>query len=712
MRDATKLNVYFSGDKTLFLIPLYQRNYAWKGKHCERLFSDLIKIHSQNIYSHFFGSIVSVKANEVEDDLLIIDGQQRITTISLLVLAGIDSIKEGTMKCGMVEEYINDQRSKYLLAKYRHGDRQIKLRPIDNDIKAYDALINGDKKEIEANEKSGIITNYKLFKTLIAASNLSFEDLIDSIEKLTVIDIRLDSNDNPQLIFESLNSCGKDLEEADKVRNYLLMSLSAKEQEEYYRNYWSKIESNTDMEPTMFIRDYLTVKRKTISNINDLYFDFKHFDETNALDRKELLEDMLKYSKYYHQAVNGEGFSNEINRKFKQLASIGSFVCMPYYLSFLDYAENTGLGNKVIYEVLDTIENYWARRIMCGYPANVMAKSFALLHSDILRIIHQHERRDVELTVSYAEILKYILLRKQGISVFPNDTELEEEFGKRQVYHIPLDYRCFLFERLENMDSKETDDTIVAKIKEGKYSFEHIMPQTLTAQWKQDLGADYENVHNKYLHTFGNLTITAYNSNYGNHTFQEKKEGYVDKKNNTIYGFKDSRFRLNNYIKQADKWTEDEIEARSKLLLNDFKHLWPMIETAYKPLEKESEVVSFDDDDIELTGRQIQSYIYKGNKHEVSSWKGMLVEVCRLVYREYPTQVSYLCTKESYFFTKDSSKVSKIADGCYVWTHASIRTICSILTALFNEIGLEKSQLEFDLVPQKENAIEDGGDME
>ena len=194
---------------------------------------------------------------------------------------------------------------------------------------------------------------------------MTFENLIEAVERLIVIDIRLDSNDNPQLIFESLNSCGKDLEEADKVRNYLLMSLTSEEQEEYYRKYWRKIEENTDNEPTMFIRDYLTVRCKTISSITELYFDFKHFDEENGMSRKELLEEMLKYSVYYKNASKGIGYTEAINRKLKQLSYIGSMVCMPFYLSFFDYAKEQDISNEVIYEVLATIANYRARRIMC-----------------------------------------------------------------------------------------------------------------------------------------------------------------------------------------------------------------------------------------------------------------------------------------------------------------------------------------------------------
>ena len=287
------------------------------------------------------------------------------------------------------------------------------------------------------------------------------------------------------------------------------MSLTPEEQEEYYRKYWRKIEDNTDYDPTMFIRDYLTVKNKTISSIAELYFDFKRYDEENNIPREYLLNDMLKYSVFYRHASKGEGYSENVNRKFKQLSYIGSMVCMPFYMSFLDYAQENGQNEDCIYEVLDVIENYWARRIICGYPANVMAKSFALLHSDVLRIIRQHERRGVVLTVSYGELLKFILLRKQGTAKFPSDTELKDNFPKRQIYRIPLDYRCFLFERMENLDNKETNDSIVKKIKDGTYSFEHIMPQSLNTFWKEELGDEYERIHEEYLHTFANLTLTG-----------------------------------------------------------------------------------------------------------------------------------------------------------------------------------------------------------
>ena len=200
MRYATEILRYFDDKKALFLIPLYQRKYAWQKKHCQRLFTDLKKIHDNNISSHFFGTIVSVKASETENDLLIIDGQQRITTISILILAAINAVQNGVMECRNME-FLKDKKDEYLIAKYRQIDRKIKLRPIDDDMKAYDALFTNDPNQFVPGEESGITTNYQFFYNLITGQGhpLVFEDLVNAIERLIIIDICLDSKDNPQI---------------------------------------------------------------------------------------------------------------------------------------------------------------------------------------------------------------------------------------------------------------------------------------------------------------------------------------------------------------------------------------------------------------------------------------------------------------------------------------------------------------------------------
>lgn len=714
MRDATRLDIYFNDDKALFLIPLYQRKYSWKKKHCQRLYADLLKIHEQRLFSHFFGSIVSVKASETDNDLLIIDGQQRITTISLLLLAAINAVKNGDMECED-EKFVEDIKNKYLMARYRrHVERKIKLRPIDDDMTAYDALFTNDEEQFVPADQSGITSNYLFFYNLIVASgnSLKFEELIEAIERLIIIDICLDSKDNPQLIFESLNSCGKDLEEADKVRNYLLMSESKEDQERFYYQYWSKIEKNTDGEPTAFIRDYLTIKNRVISSQEELYFDFKQFDEDKNMPREELLKELLKYSRYYRQAAKGATGVVQIDIKFRQLASIGSNVCMPFYMQFLAYADEIGLDVEIQYEVLDVVENYWARRIICGWPANVMSKTFALLHSDIMRVYRAHEKRGVDVTVSYAEILKYIILKKQGTGEFPRDVYVDEFFPQRQVYKMPPSYRAFILERMENQNSKERDDQIIQKMEDGKISIEHIMPQNLNAQWKKDLGPDADEIRDKYLHTFANLTLTGYNSEYSNRPYIEKWNGYTFKKKDrstkeekevVVTGYKDSPFRLSNYMKTHQQWTENELIERGQKLLQDFKRLWPMITTAYEPLEKAVDVVSLDDDDVEFTGRSISAYVFRGERHAVTTWKDMLVEVCKSLFGEKPTEMLYLATKNSMLFIKDEGYTTQIAENCHVWSANSTRSKQAVLLYIFKELNISPSVLEVELVPQSGN---------
>ena len=522
----------------------------------------------------------------------------------------------------------------------------------------------------------------------------------------------MDSGDNPQLIFESLNSCGKDLEEADKVRNYLLMSLNAAEQEEYYHSYWSKIEKLTDGEPTMFIRDYLTINKPghIISNIEDLYFDFKTFDESKHLDRHELLADMLKYARYYRQITKGETGNIKLDRKLKQLASIGSTVHLPYLLSFFEYANKMELDNEEKYTVLDIIEGYWARRIICYYPANALSKIFAILHGEIMKIYKRHEVRDIKLELPYSEILKYVLLRKQGTGLYPTDSQVEQNFPTRQIYRIPNNYRLFLFERMENENSPEANETIVEKMKSGEFTIEHIMPQTLTTQWKHDLGEDWENIHNTYLHTFANLTLTGFNVSYSNHSFQEKKQGYIDKKGNKVNGFDNSAFCLSNYLKHCDKWTLDEILVRQKILLNNFLQLWPMPTTAYIPLEKEYELVSFNDDEFELTGRYISGFRYNNIRYKVETWKDMLVQVCKLLYDEAPSTMTYLAKKNYWIHDTDNKERTLFANSCYVHSSCSTNTKRSILNYLFKEFNTNPDNLEFELEPIRQDNVTDSSE--
>ena len=281
--------------------------------------------------------------------------------------------------------------------------------------------------------------------------------------------------------------------------------------------------------------------------------------------------------------------------------------------------------------------------------------------------------------------MKYVLLKKQGNAKFPSDLELDEGFKSRWVYKLPIEYRCFLFERMENGNGKEGFKPIVEEMQKGRITIEHIMPQTLTPQWIEALGDNYKEIHEKYLHTFANLTLTGYNSNYSNHSFTEKQNGYVDNKGNHIYGFKDSGYNLSNYLRTCSVWTEKEIVERGQQLLNHFKDLWGMISSTYQPLEKDTDIVSFADDEYELTGRKILAFSFRGQKHEVPTWKEMLLQICNLVYKEYQSHVMFLSQKGYWFHLEGTSERSRIADNCYVSSSCSNKTKQASISYLFNE---------------------------
>lgn len=696
--EDKKLVRFFEGSDKRFIIPLYQRNYDWEIKHCRHLFSDLVKLHEEQRRSHFFGSIVTCRADDVNDDYLVIDGQQRITTISLLLIAMVNAAKAGDLSFDD-ERKIEKIYNTYIIDEYQDNERKVKLKPIKNDMKSFDALIYDDPEKYV--RESNVTRNYEFFYNELKSCNLKLEDIFESIKKLVVIDIRLERDDDAQLIFESLNSTGLDLSEADKIRNFLLMSMTTEEQERCYEKYWNKIEVYTGYDPTMFVRDYLTVRTKTIPNIENLYFDFKLFIERTGQSREEVMADMTEYAKYWDIFTNQKAEDTKLNIKFRQLNTIESTVGMAYYMAFLKYAYDNQFTPKEIFDVFDLIEAYWARRIMCNYPANAMNKAFATMHQDVLRLRDEQEAKCIEPS-SYIDILKFVLLKRQGTGTFPSDIEVTEEFKKRQIYRIPQPYRNFLFERMENCDNVEGKwENIVPHIKDGSYTIEHIMPQTLTAAWRQQLGDDYERIHEEYLHTFANLTLTGYNSSYSNRPFEEKKKGY-DYKGKHVYGFDESHFSLSNYIKTVDQWTEKELLERQKILLNRFLLLWPMPTTDFKPVEKDTDHVPFDDEDTILTGRKILAFSYKDKHIKVASWKEMLVAVCQLLYKDSPSSMRVLCNADTWVHSKPAAEYSLFADGCYVFTSCSTPTKISCLRYLFSKLNLAPSELEFELIPLTE----------
>ena len=679
--DAQPLIKFFDGSDKRFIIPLYQRNYDWKEDNCEQLFQDLLKMHHSDRKSHFFGSIVSSIQSGTEDRF-IIDGQQRITTVSLLLIAMVNAFKVGDIQA-TDGKLVDKIFKRYLVDEYQEDERKVKLKPIKKDMDAFDALLYKPKEQYL--KGSNVTRNYEFFYDKIVKSGLTMDELFETIKKLEVINIKLDEDDDPQLIFESLNSTGLDLSEADKIRNYLLMSLAPAEQDDLYTRYWNPIEESTKYDPSSFVRDYLTMKQGKIGRIDKIYFIFKEYAENERIGRAELLKEMHHYAKIYSQIDNANMGTEKINRKLNQVRTLDSTVAYPFYMAFFDYAEKNGLSDEEKYRVLDIVEAYWARRIICNLPSNALNKVFATLHRDVLNNMN----KAVEGTnPTYTDVLIYLLLKKGRSSVFPKDDEVKEDFATRQVYKMPANLRMFILERMENRDSKECHD-VVKQLTEKTISIEHIMPQTLSDKWKDALGEEWERIHQQYLHTMANLTLTGYNSQYSNLAFLEKRD--MEK------GFNDSAFRLNNYVKSCNQWTEVEMKQRQHDLLEVFMRLWPMPSTTFEPAKREIESASIEDDDYEFTGKKIQGYFYHNVHYSVNTWKEMLIQMCNHVLLEKRSTIEWLCANEEHGFSHTPESWRKeLAPGLYVWTDNSTYTKINILRGMLNECNIPLSELVFE----------------
>ena len=687
--EAQPLIKFFDGSDKRFIIPLYQRNYDWKEEHCEQLFQDLIKLNGSERKSHFFGSIVSSIQSGTEDRF-IIDGQQRITTVSLLLIAMVNARKVNEI--GADDNKLVDKIFKrYLVDEYQEDERKVKLKPIKKDMQAFDALLYLPKEQYI--KESNVTRNYEFFYDKIVRSALTIDELFETIKKLEVINIKLDEDDDPQLIFESLNSTGLDLSEADKIRNYLLMSLSPSEQDDLYTRFWNPIEVDTKYDPTPFVRDYLTMKQGKIGRIDKTYFIFKEYAEKEITNRAKLLEDMHHYAKLYSQIDSCKMHSERVNQRLKQVRTLDSTVAYPFYMAFFDYANTISMCEEEICKVLDVIESYWARRIICNLPSNSLNKVFCTLHRDVLNNMAKVPQGEPK--PSYVDVLIYIILRKGGSSVFPSDSEVRNDFKTRQVYKMPSNARMFILERLENRDNNEKHE-VVKQLTDKTISIEHIMPQTLSEKWKQTLGHDWERIHQQYLHTMANLTLTGYNSQYSNLSFAEKRD--MEK------GFKDSAFRLNNYVKSCDAWTENELIVRQNDLLNVFLSLWPTPTTTFEPAKKEVESASLDDDDYEFTGKKLQAYNFHGVRYSVNTWKEMLIQLCNHILLEKHSTIEWMCANEKHGFSHTPESWKKeLGKEMYVWTDNSTSTKISIITGMMTECNIPLSELEFEFRSDSDN---------
>lgn len=685
--QAKPLVKFLDGSDTRFIIPVYQRNYDWKIENCRQLYDDLKKVIENERESHFFGSVVSVANTKgASSEMLIIDGQQRITTISLLFLAVVNLLKEGKItseKPNLCEKIENT----YLLDPYQPEEKKVKLKPIKDDQDAFLKLFDTDE---EYNHASNVTQNYLYFYNRILDGELTADEIFTAVCSLVIIDISLDpQKDDAQLIFESLNSTGLDLSEGDKIRNFVLMGKEPDKQEQFYNKYWNKIEKDTGYEVSDFVRYYLTVVLSKTPTIKEIYSVFKEYVEKNKIETEVLLQDMLKYARYYKQIRNAATGNAKVDLIMKRLNVLDMSVSIPYLMAVMDYKEKNSMSEDEFAKILITLETYIFRRLICGVPTNALNKIFSMLHRDCLK----YKKDDV----AYVDVLVYLLVSKAGSGRLPKDSEFLIGLEEKNIYSMQSKNKMYLFDRFENGDSVEHTN-VVELMEDGTYTIEHVMPQTLSVSWKEALGANYQEVYDKWINRLANLTLTGYNSQYSNRAFIDKK--------NAEKGFKDSHLHINSMIAECNEWTEKEMIKRNNLLKEKALKLWAYPETNFEPAVAINEK-HYLDDDFDFTGRKIASYTFLDTPYSADSWSEMYQQVVRFLF-ELDSTIIYKLVKEEtglgyHFSEKESNGFVEIAPKVYLYVASSTRSKIGNLRRLFELYQLDGSELGLEIQSNVEN---------
>lgn len=551
--DARKGNIYeiLNGNKQ-FLIPVYQRFYSWDIEQCKRLWSDIVEMQKKSKAGHFVGSIVNIAEQAMPTGVqkyMIIDGQQRMTTLTLLLLALRDyAIKNPS------DTAINARRIDNMLLKneYESGDERYKLLLTETDRDILISLV--EEKPIAEGTRSRLIENYKFFTGKLANKEIQPSEVYQSIGKLQIVNITLDRTvDDAQAIFESLNSTGKELSESDLIRNYILMGLEPSEQTYVYEHFWRPMEQlfvyetqGTVMDA--FFRHYLTMKLSHIPKQGRVYEEFKLY-HLNCEFRtiKELCQDLLDYAKYYTNIVFKRNADPDLKKLYEDIIELRMEVSYPFLLKIHHDCNKEIIKSDELKEILKLCISYVLRRAICAIPTNSMNKTFATL------------KNYVKLD-DYLNSVKAFFVMQGTYKEFPDNDKFKGAFMSRDIYTMRV--RNYILSRLENFENK-------APIIIENYTIEHIMPQNknLSSAWQADLGTGWQEVQKKYLHTIGNLTLTAYNSEMSDRSFMEKM--------NMPGGFKESALRLNRYVVSLNEWNEQHIQERAKELAKKAESIWP-----------------------------------------------------------------------------------------------------------------------------------------
>lgn len=663
--NETRVQDFLSANKTRFVIPIYQRNYDWTTSQCKLLLDDILYMGVGDETAHFIGSVVFVHddiyTSSKIKELSIIDGQQRITTLILIYLAIYHlaiEMKNDDLKIEIYETY--------LVNKFVSESEKSKLRPTLDNLAAINYLLRAHCTE-EFKKYSKIIDNFDYFKNRINEQN--YETVLDGLSKLMVVEISLDrQKDNPQRIFESLNSTGLELSQADLIRNYILMGLDKESQNHIYINYWKIIEelaredeSNTS-KVSDFIRDYLTLVNKKIPNKDKVYQEFKLIFPTTSIANLEAILDPIKsLANFYNKLVNPKNeLDIEISRQLEYINQLEIKVAYPFLIKVYEDHSNKVISKNDFIEVLSFVQSYVWRRFIVGLPTNALNKVFMNLY----------EKIDLN---NYLDSIKSYIVKRNGSHRMPKNSEVIEAIKYKDVYNIKAKNRLYLLSRLENFNNKE----VVAINGNTDITIEHIFPQNPDKSWKMQLSElDFKEMKEEYLHTLGNLTLSGNNGSLGNRDFIYKRD-IIDK------GYKASRLWLNKYLSEIEVWNKNTFEERVDVLTKRCLSIWSYPDLDIEEYDESLEEMSIFEAE-NPTHKKLEYAVLFGQKLNVKTVASLYIDVFKHLFEQSP---------EIFFNTDLAEKV-----GLYKYPNESkLRAAGSISSNYFIETNFS-SVAKFDII--------------
>jgi len=690
----TNIKLFLYTPNKFFVIPNFQRPYSWTAENIDSFISDLEEVKNSG-KKHYFGSIVYVSDG---DSSIIIDGQQRATTVLLMITAIYHIALEFPDKCGTLAEQIKDE---YLYNKYakQYGteENRIKLRAVTSDNEIFEKIFS--KNNIDDTTKdSKLYRAYKRFYDyFIERENL--ETYINTLEDFEIVTIILDKgDDNPQRVFESINSTGKPLTDGDKIRNFALMLNTQEKQDHVMHEYWEKIERTlTDADKdyiTDFFRMYIISIKQTAVKLDAVYPEFKKlFNEKVGAEQTlasldSFYADIVKSLEHYRllrlDARNAGIFAGVTNTVFiMQYLRIDLYA--PFAMSVMRHYERENIDEAQLKQVFDYICVYFSRRIVSGLLSTGVDRFFATLHRDTMAIVDSTE-------TNYEEAIAFTMLSRTGQVRLPSDTELEAGVKANAAYSQRSSNVNYLLSAIDD-SSKESALLRQIAARDIKLSVEHVMPQTLTNAWRKELGDEAELIHKTYLHGLANLTLTGYNSEYSNLPFEQKKT--------MEHGFNDSPLAINRTVAKYDTWNEAAMLERQQWWIENLKRIWPLPTTSYVPDTSDREVDLLDE--IDLTGTAPITLSIKNDVQAYSNWAliiDAISEYCYELDENFYDKVSRNEKLKKYFSldSKEFRQSLELSDtGIYIDVGSTTQKKMSIIKDLAEEFELVQGDLVVEL---------------